>query len=162
MFVSHLPAGYLSAKYLYRRFTATGAPLAWFVAAAMAGALAPDLDLLYFYLVDHRRTPHHLYWPHFPIVWFALLAASGVWLALARRKGAAALAFIFCVGGVGHLLLDTIVGDIYWGAPFLWQPVSLFTVPALYQPWWLNFFLHWSFGFELAILVWAIVLARKS
>lgn len=80
MFIAHLPAGYLSAKYLYRRFAATGVPFGLFILASIAGALAPDLDLFYFFLVDHRRTPHHLYWSHFPLVWAVLLAAAFGWL----------------------------------------------------------------------------------
>ncbi|UUZ47620.1 hypothetical protein LP420_31295 [Massilia sp. B-10] len=96
--------------------------------AAVIGAIVPDLDLFYFFLIDHRRTPHHLYWPHFPLVWVLLLAASAVWLAAARRKAVAALAVVFCIGGFGHLLLDTIVVDIHWGAPFVHGAFSLFTV----------------------------------
>ena len=33
---------------------------------------------------------------------------------------------------------------------------SLFTVSARYQPWWLNFILHWSFLLELALWAAAI------
>ena len=69
---------------------------------------------------------------------------------------------IFCLGGCGHLLLDTIVGDIYWRAPFAYEATSLFVVPALYHPWWLNFILHWSFAFELALLAWAFVTWRRD
>lgn len=81
---------------------------------------------------------------------------------LARRKAPAALALIFCLGAFGHLLLDSVVGDIYWLAPFSGEPFSMFTVPALYHPWWLNFILHWSFAFELALLAWAAVLMRQE
>ncbi|SHG51072.1 hydrolase [Massilia sp. CF038] len=162
MFVAHLPAGYLTASYLHRRFSQAGATLRLFIIASMFGAIAPDLDLFYFFLIDHRRTPHHLYWPHFPIVWIALVAASMAWFQWARRKRTVALSLIFCVSGVGHLLLDTIVGDIHWGAPFVYGPFSLFTVEAIYKPWWLNFFLHWSFGFELLLLGWAIWVSRRG
>ncbi len=162
MFIAHLPAGYLSAHYLHPRFAATGVARKLFVWAALIGSVAPDLDLFYFYLVDHRRTPHHLYWPHFPLVWALALAACGMWLYLARRKAPAALAMVFCIGAAGHILLDTIVGEIYWRAPFAWEPTALFSVPSLYHPWWLNFFLHWSFAFEIALLAWALALARTT
>jgi len=62
--------------------------------------------------------------------------------------------------GVLHMLLDSIVGDIWWFAPFVDQAYALFNVPARYQPWWLNFLLHWSFALELALWVWAFVLYR--
>ena len=110
MFVAHIPAGYLTGRYLHSRFAASGVTATCFVLAAVIGAIVPDLDLFYFFLIDHRRTPHHLYWPHFPLVWVLLLAASAVWLAAARRKAVAALAVVFCIGGFGHLLLDTNAG----------------------------------------------------
>lgn len=162
MFVAHIPAGYLTGRYLHSCFAASGVTVTCFVLAAVIGAIVPDLDLFYFFLIDHRRTPHHLYWPHFPLVWVLLLAASAVWLAAARRKAVAALAVVFCIGGFGHLLLDTIVADIHWGAPFVHGAFSLFTVPALYKPWWLNFILHWSFAFELVLLAWAVLVWRRK
>jgi inner membrane protein len=61
-----------------------------------------------------------------------------------------------------HLCLDSIVGDIWWLAPFVDRPFSLFTVPALYQPWWLNFLLHWSFGLELGLVVWAVFVWQRG
>jgi len=83
-------------------------------------------------------------------------------LKMLMRQEKPALALIFCLGGFGHLLLDSVVGDIYWLAPFSGKPYSMFTVPALYHPWWLNFILHWSFAFELALLAWAAVLMRQK
>jgi len=61
-----------------------------------------------------------------------------------------------------HLLLDTIVGDIWWFAPFIDKPFAFFTVPALYKPWWLNFLLHWSFALELAVFALAFYLLRNA
>lgn len=57
--------------------------------------------------------------------------------------------------------LDSIVGDVWWFAPLLDRPFALFTVPALYQPWWLNFILHWSFGLEISLWIWALLIFRK-
>lgn len=54
-------------------------------------------------------------------------------------------------GSIGHLLLDTIVGDIWWLYPYVDTPFALFVVPSLYRPWWLNFVLHWSFMVEVAV-----------
>ncbi len=61
-----------------------------------------------------------------------------------------------------HMLLDSIVGDIWWFAPFVDQPYALFTVEAVYKPWWLNFILHWSFAIEIGILLWALYLWRAN
>jgi inner membrane protein len=59
------------------------------------------------------------------------------------------------------MLLDSIVGDIWWFAPFVDKSFALFTVPALYHPWWLNFVLHWTFLLELLILLWAVNIWQK-
>ncbi|MBI1891559.1 MAG: metal-dependent hydrolase [Burkholderiales bacterium] len=156
MFFGHLPAGYIAARLLQRRAERFGVSSKRFLAAGMLGAVAPDIDMLYFYLVDQRQHNHHTYWTHFPITWSALLLASAIWLYAARDKRCASLVAIFCLNGFGHMLLDSIVGRIWWLAPFVDRAYSLFTVPALYQPWWLNFFLHWSFALELSVAALAI------
>lgn len=161
MIIGHLPAGYVISRLLVRYAERLRISAKAFIGAGVAGAIAPDLDMVYFHLVDHRQHHHHSYFSHYPIVWLALLAASVAWLFLAKRKASAAYAAIFSLNGFAHLFFDTIVGDIWWFAPWGNEPFAFFTVPALYQPWWLNFILHWSFGLELAILVWAGYLWRK-
>jgi inner membrane protein len=74
----------------------------------------------------------------------------------------AALAVIFSLNGLLHMVLDTVVGDIWWFAPFVDKPYAFFTVPAVYKPWWLNFILHWSFALELAFVLVAIYVWRRS
>lgn len=162
MFIAHIPAGYICGKTLHQIFAKTGVPLKTFILAAIIGGIAPDLDMFYFYLIDNRQTHHHMYWPHFPSVWFTFLVGSGFWLYFTKQKSYAALACIFAISNFIHLLLDTIVGDIFWLAPFNLRPFSFFTVPSLYKPWWLNFFLHWSFLLEILVLVWAAFLLRRE
>ncbi|GAA6132101.1 metal-dependent hydrolase [Halopseudomonas sabulinigri] len=160
MFIGHLPAGYVATRLLYRRFARTGVMAKYFMLAGMFGAIAPDLDMFYFYLIDNRQHHHHTYWPHYPVIWFSLLAATSLWFGLARNKARAALGLVFTLNGCLHMLLDSIVGDVWWLAPWVDQPYVLFTVQAVYTPWWLNFILHWSFALELALLAWAIYLWR--
>jgi len=161
MFIGHLPAGYIISALLRPRLQWAGTQETRFVFAGMLGAVAPDFDMLYFHLVDHRRHHHHTYFVHFPLLWFGLLLAAGVWLLSGRKQCHAALAFIFTLNGLAHMVLDSIVGDIWWLAPFVDQRFSLFAVPALYKPWWLNFILHWSFALELAIVGFAVYLWRR-
>lgn len=161
MFIAHVPAAYLCGTFLGRIFGTCLVPSGLLVGAALAGGMAPDLDLFYFYLIDHRQTPHHLYWSHFPAVWLAVTALSAGWYWLARNKLAPTLACVFGINGLLHMLLDTVVGDIRWLAPANLAPYSLFTVPALHEPWWLNFLLHWSFLFELLVLAWAATVYRR-
>ncbi|WP_090622810.1 metal-dependent hydrolase [Azotobacter beijerinckii] len=162
MFIAHIPAGYICGKTLHQRFAKAGAPARILILAAIIGGVAPDFDMFYFYLIDNRQTHHHMYWPHYPAVWLAFLVVSGSWFYFARQKSNAALACIFSVSGFIHILLDTIVGDIFWLAPFGFQPFSLFTAPSLYKPWWLNFLLHWSFLLELFVVFWAILIFRRK
>ena len=108
MFIAHLPAGYLLAKTIRLRTPGRKAVMT----AALLGAIAPDLDLFYFYTLDGRQHHHHSYWTHYPSVWFALMllawgasrikpwSTGGTWL------------LIFSMSGFLHLLLDFIVGDI--------------------------------------------------
>jgi inner membrane protein len=162
MIIAHLPAGYITSKMLYSRFQSRGCSLKLFFWSGIFGSIAPDLDMAYFYLIDKRQHHHHTYWIHFPVVWFSMLIFSVIWLYSGRFVNRAALSFIFSLNGIIHMLLDSVVGDICWSAPFSDKPFSLFTVPALYNPWWLNFLLHWSFYLELAIIVLALCLWYRT
>lgn len=160
MFIAHLPAGYITAKLLFKQFANAGVSAKLFVLAGVLGGIAPDLDMFYFYLIDNRQNHHHTYWPHYPILWLVILAISSTWFKLAANKSGAALALIFSISGLIHMLLDSIVGDIWWFAPIIDKPYTMFTVKAFYKPWWLNFILHWSFVLEILLLGWAYYLWR--
>lgn len=162
MFIAHLPAGYLLGVGLDSLKTRG------VMAAALIGSIFPDLDLFYFYLVDGRQHNHHSYWIHYPIVWVSLLAVTGIWLFCRRRSYAALMAFVFSLGGVLHIFLDLFVGDIKLFAPFSERYYNMIPVKieAIYQPWWLNFILHWTFLLEVgiaaaAIAVWVIRRRRR-
>lgn len=162
MIIGHAPAGYLAAKCLFQRFVRYDISPRKFILTGIFGALAPDLDMIYFHLIDHRQHHHHSYFSHFPILWLSLLFFSWGWMRRDLSSKTAALAFLFCLNAFIHLILDSIVGDIWWLAPFIDRPFVLFTVPALYQPWWLNFIFHWSFALELALWVVALWIYRQS
>lgn len=131
------------------------------IGAGMIGSIAPDLDMVYFYLIDHRQTHHHKYVTHWPLLWLCLVVAAILWIRVSRFSKASCLSLVFIVGGVLHLILDSFVGDIWWLAPFGGKPYAMFTVPAVFKPWWLNFFFHWSFAVELIIGLWALTLYRR-
>lgn len=159
MIIGHAPAGYLISSRLHRHFPEIGRRA--FLAAGMLGAIAPDIDMLYFYLIDNRQHHHHTYFTHWPVVWLALLALSVLWLK-SRRSAMAALATIFSLNGMVHMVLDTTVGEIWWLAPYLDRAFAFFTVPALYKPWWWNFILHWSFGLEILVCFVALYAWRRT
>ncbi len=160
MFIAHLPSGYLLSVSLLRRMRHIPATANTVILTGMLGALAPDFDLAYFQFIDHRQTHHHQYLTHWPLLWLTLTAAAGLWWRLARQSRAAFLSLVFGLGCVLHVILDSFVGDIWWLAPFVNRPFALFTVPAVYSPWWVNFILHWSFAVELVICGWALHLYR--
>lgn len=155
MIIAHAPSGYILATLLMRRMASAPVTAKAMVFAGIIGALAPDFDMVYFHLIDNQQTHHHKYISHWPIIWLTLATVSALWFSYARHSKVAALSLVFCVGGVLHLILDSFVGDIWWLAPFIDKPYAVFTVPAMFQPWWLSFILHWSFAVELAICIWA-------
>lgn len=163
MIVGHLPAGYVLSKFAYARFSRAIGSYRIFMFWGLFGAIAPDLDMFYFHLIDHGRIHHHKYFSHFPILWLSLITLSaGLFVWKTKRYTVACYALIFSISGFIHLVLDTIVGDIWWLAPFVDQPFAFASVTARFHPWWLNFILHWSFAIELVIVGWAILKWRRN
>jgi hypothetical protein len=158
MFIGHLPAGYLIASSLGARYRSCIERWWLYLGAGALGAIAPDIDMFYFWFVDHRHHHHHTYFTHFPIFWLALLLAAAIWLHASRGMFLLAVAVVFALNGFVHMLLDSIVGDIAWFAPWDMQFFSLFGVPAVYKPWWLNFVLNWSFALEIVLVALAVTL----
>ncbi|MDD5330067.1 MAG: metal-dependent hydrolase [Sulfuricella sp.] len=122
-----------------------------YMATGLVASILPDTDLIYFFLIDHRLHHHHTYWTHLPVFWVSILALAITSCLLMKKRAPLLLVLLFGVNIVLHLALDSIVGDIWWLAPFLNKPFAMFSVPAQYSPWYLNFILHWSFWLEIAI-----------
>lgn len=149
MITAHLPAGYILGRLL--------PPAPYVLPAALVGSVLPDLDMLYFYLIDDRQTHHHHYWTHVPATW-AVLAVLLLPLlrVFARPLFPAAVAFFAAI--LLHLCLDSIVGDILWLWPVSDEAAPLITVPATRSHWLLSFLTHWTMALEAAIWVVAIAL----
>jgi len=162
MIIGHLPSGYIASKLLARKISNNRINITVFIAFGMLGGVAPDFDMLYFHIIDNRQHHHHTYWPHFPALWVVLLLLCTIWYRVSSIKRVPIYGLIFSACGFMHLLLDSIVGDVWWFAPFVDKPYALFIVPTLYQPWWLNFILHWSFVLEMIVVLWAIFLWKKN
>lgn len=159
MFFAHLPAGYLAGRALLQRCPVNSPK--WVLAAGMAGGVWPDIDLLYLYLLDTTPQHHHTYWTHLPVAWLGL--ALMAWIASRERSPEFRVALAgFFLGWASHLLLDSLTGDIWWLYPLIGRPYSLAHVEAIYQPWWMNFLLHWSMAVELAIISFALWVEAKS
>lgn len=155
MFIGHIPAGYLATTSMLR--AGSGVDRRRLLGLGLAASVLPDLDLLYFYLVDHQRHVHHTYLPHLPLAWVAALAVAALvmWVARARRVAWMALG-VLAMNVFIHLALDTVAGGVLWGWPFSRAEVVLATVRPRYHPWFLNFILHWSFALEAALVAGAL------
>lgn len=130
------------------------------MAAALAGSVAPDLDMIWFTFVN-SSIHHHRFWPHIPA--FCALIAAIVLAVTATLRPRWLPAFgAFFAGVFLHLLLDTPLGSIMWLWPLSDRPFTLITVPATQPHWVLSFLLHWTFLAEVVVIVIAAVLLYRS
>lgn len=154
MLTAHLPSGYVLGRLIRR-------DILCLMPAALIGAVLPDLDLIWFYLVDDRAVHHHFYWVHVPVFWMVLAAVVLPGLALLARRWLAT-AFVFFAAIFLHLCLDTISGGVLWAAPFNRHLYTMVTVPARYDHWVTSFLLHWTFLLELAVWATAVIFWCKE
>jgi len=150
MIIGHLPAGYLAATGLNRLLPARALFL-----GLVLGSILPDLDILWFYLVDAKSTHHHDYLLHRPILWLGVLSLG---LILKRR-------FLTGVGlgSLLHMVLDTTLGQIAWGWPLTDSYTTFITIASTHDHWLLSFMAHWTFKIELALAAAAaIVFWRRN
>lgn len=162
MFVAHLPAGYILTRRLIDGAPKAEIPQQSLLALGLVSAILPDLDLLYFYLIDHRQTLHHLYWTHLPLIWLGPAIGSLLICAWVKNRLLTLAASVFYGNIFLHLLLDTAVGNMFWLYPFFTESFSLFEVTARHGWWVWNYILHWSFGLELAICAWAVTVYSRA
>ena len=141
MFIAHLPAAYVALKATPLKPT----PIAF--AVFLAGSVAPDLDLAYFYLLDGQQHHHHGYLTHRPAFWIALLLIG---LAMSHSRFRAATTAL-SAGALLHLLLDSIVAQISWLWPLSDWSAPVVSVPATHEFWVLSFLTHWTFKIEIVI-----------
>lgn len=161
MLIAHLPAGYILGK-LLTHINPSQRPQHWLLFFVCTGAVLPDIDFLYFHLIDNRQHHHHSYWTHYPITWISLALLSSLLIKLKLRWSGIWYVVYLSSGGILHVILDSFAGSIRWLIPFSSEGFSLFTVNPGFTPWWLNFILHWVFLIELIILLIAAVLYRKT
>ena len=155
MFLAHLPAGYLMARRLAPRLAPDPSQARRLMTVCLVAAVLPDIDLLYFYLVDGRQTLHHDYWTHIPAFWL-LATGTAVTLFRVARAPVPWPAVAGLLAGVFlHLALDTVTGGIAWLYPYHAGRIVLVDVPARFGWWVWNFVLHWSFALEIVVLIWA-------
>jgi hypothetical protein len=150
MIIGHLPSGYILGRVLGFR-----APALMF--ACVLGAVFPDFDLLFFYLVDDRAFHHHKYWVHAPRFWLITCAIVMPVLWFVSRN-LLALFTAFVAGNILHVLLDSIAGGVMWAWPFSTDLMSLVTVQPTHSHFVLSFMAHWTFWLEITLWITALTL----
>lgn len=158
MFIAHLPAGYILTKTIQKK---ASKPSLNVFRAGLLGSVLPDLDLIYFYLIDNQQTPHHEYWMHWPLFWVAVGGTTLFFLKLWRPKYLM-IALVFFINIMLHMSLDSIAADMYWLAPFSNTAINMVVVPNKYDFWIWNFILHWTFFLEALICLLAVRLAWSN
>ena len=128
----------------------------------LIASIFPDLDLLYFYFIDQRRTLHHEYWMHLPLFWLSVWIAALIVFVTVKNKNIFLVSTIFIANIFLHLILDTFAAGIPWLYPFSHTSFVLIQVPSRYPFWIENFVFHWSFLVELAIVLWAVIVWLKD
>ena len=163
MFIAHLPSGYILAKLLEKKFKQNLLSKKVFFIIVMIGAVFPDIDLIYFYLFDNRSVHHHKYFLYWFSFWVPIFLMSYFYFkrSIYSRKFIL-MVMLFSGAALLHIGLDTFVGDVWLFAPFIDQPYVFFEVTSRYQPWWLNFILHWSFLVELILCLIALWIYWKD
>ena len=161
MFIAHLPAGYIAGSALAgiakrHQLTDPGR----LMLTVLVASILPDLDLLWFYFVDHRQHVHHTYWTHVPAFWLTLAVCVSLISVAVRRSSALPYIAAATLGVLVHLVLDTVAGGIYWLYPFSPAEFRWVHVPSVHGWWVANFLLHWSFALELLVLVAALATRR--
>ncbi len=151
MLIAHLPSGYILAHFAKKQIAKK-----MVLATAIAGAIAPDFDMLYFHFVDMGRTHHHYYPTHWPLFWIAIIAPIILIFHISSRLHWRNLAGVFLAGAMIHMALDSIASPMFWFKPFGEGVVELVKIPALYEHWVLSFIFHWTFALELIIWLTAI------
>ena len=153
MFIAHIPAGYILTRIMPPK---TKSAALW--VTGLFFAVAPDLDLFYFYLFSSRKVPHHAYVSHWPLVWVALALAVFIVSLLLHKRSWRPFIAVGLATVLLHLVLDSIAAEIYWLAPFSNKYINLVEVPAAYSWWVYSFIFHWTFALELFICIVAAVI----
>jgi hypothetical protein len=120
MFLAHLPAAFLLGAVIKQHWPTALTRAGW--AALLLGSIAPDADWLYFLSTRQALDHHHECAPHLPMVWLGASVVVALALALALRRAPRryqALAAMASLGWLSHLLLDGLVGELWWFAPWV-------------------------------------------
>ena len=153
MVFAHMPAGYLLTRFMSGRFGVRAPEATRLLMVGLAASVLPDMDLLYSFFLDLDQNGHHNMWPHLPLAWVAITLVA---YALARLRDGELwrqAVLVFGANVMLHLVLDSLVGGIHWLYPFSDQLYRMTRVVPYYKWWLLNHIVHWTFIFEILIVL---------
>jgi inner membrane protein len=162
MLLAHLPAGFLLTQALIHDRVVHGATAYWrYLLLGLLASVLPDLDLFYYYLVDQQQHLHHSYWTHLPIYWYSLYLLCLLLVMMVGQRSWLLICHIIFLNVLLHCVLDSVNGGIRWLSPWDMTYFRLFSVPKRTPLWYGNFIWHWTFLFEISIIVSAVWFGAK-
>lgn len=87
MIIGHLPSGYVFSKLLADKPPGKDINLRLLNLVCITGAIAPDVDWLYYFFIDNQENLHHTYWTHYPVVWIGSLLLFSLYYRFILNKG---------------------------------------------------------------------------
>src|SRR3989338_5106083 len=100
MFIGHLPAGYVLTKTVQKNIKTTK-----YLFIGLIASVLPDIDILYFYLIDNRQNLHHSYWIHIPFYWLIIAVVTFAIIWLTKKKEYIIASIIFFSNIFLHLFV---------------------------------------------------------
>ena len=155
MFVAHIFAGYLLTRQIVTKRKTVVSSKQYYLFGIFCSIL-PDIDLLYFYTIDHRQHIHHSYWTHIPIFWISVTLMLFL-LSKLIRKNIGTYLLLLLANTLAHLLLDSVAGGIFWFYPLSEDYVRWFHIPSRFDWWVWNYIFHWTFLLEISIIASALL-----
>ncbi len=165
MFIGHLPAGYIWTSLLFKFKVFKNIPLKNKRSAFLAGligSIIPDIDILYFYLIDLRQHTHHSYWTHIPFFWLIVFSLLLLYCEIQKDNNIRVVSIVFITNVFIHLILDTIAGGIYWFSPFCKNMIVWCNVPVKSSTWIFNFLFYWTITIEGALVLIATLMYKNK
>ena len=106
MLIAHLPAGYISTKYLLKKYAdQIQGREKELLTLGMIFSILPDLDLFYFYFVD-SSVHHHKCFPHLPSFWLVLCGLLFLLSTVLKTRSLFLITVLLSTNIVIHLSLD--------------------------------------------------------
>lgn len=156
MFIAHLPASYCLTTAILNEIEHTnGKRHGLYLRIGCLASILPDMDMIYFYLIDQRQHLHHSYWTHLPVFWISCSAGLLSLGLLLRKRTLVHGTLIGFANVMLHLLLDSFASKVKWMYPLSDAYFGLFRVPSAYGWWIRNYLCHWTFAIEVILVILA-------